>query len=278
MGALNIPSAADVERLTRRLRSVSQRLEGIEDALDRLEERLGGRPRGRRRRSPEVDDRLEEIARDLAALRTPWRPAPSRCRGPRSGSRSPRSRTSRTVSRARPRPPRPAARPAASSPPTSSRRRRPPSSRSLTASRRRRRTSRRAATASSVAASISTTCGARPDPFALARRGGARRTRRWTRPRPGGRRRARARAVSRGRVEPLRPAEGGARAVGADSTARATTRSPSSRPRVERAAGADPDERAGAEVDQLLDHDRRARPAHARWTGRKRLAVARHPV
>src|SRR5215211_5889787 len=39
MGALNIPSAADVERLTRRLRSVSQRLEGIEDALDRLEER-----------------------------------------------------------------------------------------------------------------------------------------------------------------------------------------------------------------------------------------------
>src|SRR5215210_8296484 len=41
MGALNIPSAADVERITRRLRSVSQRLEGIEDALDRLEARLG---------------------------------------------------------------------------------------------------------------------------------------------------------------------------------------------------------------------------------------------
>lgn len=40
MGALNIPSAADVERLTRRLRSVAQRLEGIEDALDRLDHRL----------------------------------------------------------------------------------------------------------------------------------------------------------------------------------------------------------------------------------------------
>src|SRR4051794_33472357 len=40
MGALNIPSAADVERLTRRLRSVAQRLEGIEDALDRLDRRL----------------------------------------------------------------------------------------------------------------------------------------------------------------------------------------------------------------------------------------------
>lgn len=42
MGALNIPSASDLERLTRRLRSVSQRLEGIEDALDRLEQRIDG--------------------------------------------------------------------------------------------------------------------------------------------------------------------------------------------------------------------------------------------
>jgi hypothetical protein len=37
MGALNLPSAADIERLTRRLRSVSQRLEGIEDAIMRLD-------------------------------------------------------------------------------------------------------------------------------------------------------------------------------------------------------------------------------------------------
>src|SRR5438128_5148958 len=40
MGALNIPSAADVERLTRRVRSVSQRLEGIEDGVDRLDEHV----------------------------------------------------------------------------------------------------------------------------------------------------------------------------------------------------------------------------------------------
>src|SRR2546421_10526694 len=40
MGALNLPSASDIERLTRRVRSVSQRLEGIEDGLDRLEDRL----------------------------------------------------------------------------------------------------------------------------------------------------------------------------------------------------------------------------------------------
>src|SRR5512143_576890 len=42
MGALNLPSASDLERLTRRLRGVSQRLEGIEDGLDRLEQRLDG--------------------------------------------------------------------------------------------------------------------------------------------------------------------------------------------------------------------------------------------
>ena len=40
MGALNLPSAADLERLTRRVRSVAQRLEGIEDSVDRLDERL----------------------------------------------------------------------------------------------------------------------------------------------------------------------------------------------------------------------------------------------
>jgi CRP-like cAMP-binding protein len=40
MSALNLPSAADIERLTRRLRSVSQRLEGIEDGVDRLDRRF----------------------------------------------------------------------------------------------------------------------------------------------------------------------------------------------------------------------------------------------
>ena len=42
LGALNLPSASDLERLTRRLRSVSQRLEGVEDILDRLERRVEG--------------------------------------------------------------------------------------------------------------------------------------------------------------------------------------------------------------------------------------------
>src|SRR3954449_3844242 len=42
IGASTLPSAADLERLTRRVRSVSQRLEGIEDGVDRLDGRLAG--------------------------------------------------------------------------------------------------------------------------------------------------------------------------------------------------------------------------------------------
>jgi DNA repair exonuclease SbcCD ATPase subunit len=60
MGALNIPSASDIERLTRRVRSVSQRLEGIEDSLDRLESRLD--------RTGDVRALEERLARIEAAL------------------------------------------------------------------------------------------------------------------------------------------------------------------------------------------------------------------
>jgi hypothetical protein len=73
MGALGIPSAADIERLTRRLRSVSQRLESIEDAVDRVDERLEGIQSGVDGIGGGADEavsaRLDEIARDLAALR-----------------------------------------------------------------------------------------------------------------------------------------------------------------------------------------------------------------
>src|SRR5215213_6648071 len=68
MGALNIPSAADVERVTRRLRSLSQRLEGIEDAIDRLEERVGtASGDGRLTR---IESRLDKPARRIAAMAT----------------------------------------------------------------------------------------------------------------------------------------------------------------------------------------------------------------
>ena len=41
MGALNLPTAGEVERLERRLRSVSERLEAVEDQLDRISRDLG---------------------------------------------------------------------------------------------------------------------------------------------------------------------------------------------------------------------------------------------
>jgi hypothetical protein len=70
MGALNLPSAADIERVTRRLRSVSQRLEGIEDAIDRLDERVAGPAAAASgdQRLARIEARLEEMSSDLAAL------------------------------------------------------------------------------------------------------------------------------------------------------------------------------------------------------------------
>jgi hypothetical protein len=69
MGALNLPSAADIERVTRRIRSVSQRLEGIEDAIDRLDERVAGAATASSdQRLARIEARLDEMARDLAAL------------------------------------------------------------------------------------------------------------------------------------------------------------------------------------------------------------------
>jgi chromosome segregation ATPase len=41
MAALNLPSAGDVERLERRIRSFSQRLEDVEEQLDELSRELG---------------------------------------------------------------------------------------------------------------------------------------------------------------------------------------------------------------------------------------------
>ena len=63
LGALMLPSAGDIERLTRRVRSVSQRLEGIEDGIDRLDERLAAAAP-----STSLDARLEAIEEQLAAL------------------------------------------------------------------------------------------------------------------------------------------------------------------------------------------------------------------
>jgi hypothetical protein len=58
LGALNLPTASDIERLTRRVRSLSQRLEGIEDGVDRLDERLAA-----------LQASLEAVAKELGELR-----------------------------------------------------------------------------------------------------------------------------------------------------------------------------------------------------------------
>jgi CRP-like cAMP-binding protein len=79
MGALNIPSAADIERLTRRLRSVSQRLEGIEDGVDRLDQRLQGLQKPAvEERLTAIEDRLGELSGEVGSLAAALdaRPAP----------------------------------------------------------------------------------------------------------------------------------------------------------------------------------------------------------
>jgi len=62
MSALNLPSASDLERLTRRLRSVSQRLEALEDGIDRVEQRVNGLAVG------QLEQRLEAIESSLARI------------------------------------------------------------------------------------------------------------------------------------------------------------------------------------------------------------------
>ena len=69
--ALNIPSAAAIERLTRRVRSVSQRLEGIEDGVDRLDDRLAGLSGSTdiEGRLGAIEEQLAELCRAVATLR-----------------------------------------------------------------------------------------------------------------------------------------------------------------------------------------------------------------
>jgi TolA-binding protein len=96
MGALNLPSASDLERLTRRVRSVSQRLEGIEDGLDRLEDRLqrtaaNGTLEERLTGIEQTLERLEAAQRKPAAKRAPAKraarkPAPAKPATPSGGA------------------------------------------------------------------------------------------------------------------------------------------------------------------------------------------------
>jgi chromosome segregation ATPase len=60
MSALNLPSAGDVERLERRIRSFSQRLEDVEEQLDDLSRELGSL----RRKIAAKEDKAKEKAKE----------------------------------------------------------------------------------------------------------------------------------------------------------------------------------------------------------------------
>jgi hypothetical protein len=74
--ALNIPSAADIERLTRRLRSVSNRLEGIEDGVDRLDRALA--PSGVEARLSAIEAQLKLLTHKVENALAPSSAAPAR--------------------------------------------------------------------------------------------------------------------------------------------------------------------------------------------------------
>ncbi len=99
MGALNLPSASDLERLTRRLRGVSQRLEGIEDALDGVQDRIEtiGSFSGLDQRLSAIEAALERVEAKLDATAKPSSPARAKA-GSRSSSASAKSEGAKTGS------------------------------------------------------------------------------------------------------------------------------------------------------------------------------------
>jgi tetrahydromethanopterin S-methyltransferase subunit G len=69
MGALNLPSANDVERLTRRIRSLGQRLDGIEDSVDAVNDRLAtGAAAGISESLESITETLDGITERLDAI------------------------------------------------------------------------------------------------------------------------------------------------------------------------------------------------------------------
>jgi chromosome segregation ATPase len=60
MSALNLPSATDVERLERRLRSFSQRLEDVEEAIDEISRELGALRRENAKAAPKKEAKKEK--------------------------------------------------------------------------------------------------------------------------------------------------------------------------------------------------------------------------
>jgi predicted nucleic acid-binding Zn-ribbon protein len=78
MSALNLPSAADIERLTRRVRSISQRIEGLEDNLDKLGDKLdnAGSVSALESRLTAIEETLARIETGLGAASPATEPGP----------------------------------------------------------------------------------------------------------------------------------------------------------------------------------------------------------
>jgi hypothetical protein len=86
LSALNIPTAADIERLTRRLRSVSQRLEGIEDGVHRINRALT--EGSVERRLVAMEEQLKLMSVKLSG-ESPKKPAPKKPAPKRAAPRRP---------------------------------------------------------------------------------------------------------------------------------------------------------------------------------------------
>ena len=76
MDALKLPSASELEKFGRRLRTISQRLEEVEDAVDKIGVRMETLSDETRAPGAKVSDqldrieaRLEQLGRDVATLR-----------------------------------------------------------------------------------------------------------------------------------------------------------------------------------------------------------------
>jgi chromosome segregation ATPase len=96
MGALNLPSAADIERLTRRLRSVSHRLEGIEDGVDRLDRALApssGDPSEIGQRLSAVEEELKRLSERIDQSARPASAAKAKSRGAKAARRGAKTAT-----------------------------------------------------------------------------------------------------------------------------------------------------------------------------------------
>jgi DNA repair ATPase RecN len=76
MEALNLPTASDLDKIARRLRSISQRLEEVEDGVDKLGTKLESLSEAARTPAGKLTDqldrlesRIDQLSRDVAAIR-----------------------------------------------------------------------------------------------------------------------------------------------------------------------------------------------------------------